>query len=401
MSATVGRAEPPTIVLGTGISALGALRIVGRDGLQPLVAEVNDPLLQRSRWFRPAPNTPRAFDDAVFPTWLDSLPGDRYVLMPCSDHWVRRVAELGPERRARFAASVPAKESLHRLLDKGAFAELLHETGTQHPRSFAADAVADLDAVPDGVFSSAILKPRDSQPFIAHFGVKAVHVSSRDDARRQLRDLLAGGFSVILQEYIPGPPGNHYFIDGFVDRFGAVQAIFVRRRLRMYPLDFGNSTAMVSVEPHEAAEAVAAITKLLAHLNYRGIFSAEFKLDPRDGGFKIVEVNARAWWYVEYAARCGVDVCRMAYNDALERPVAGIATYAVGKRLVFPYYDYPACVAESRRSGLSLAAGLRSWTGAIQPVFQLNDPKPGLHSFLKVMTSFVGNRVRKLARGSR
>jgi len=393
--------DPPTIVLGGGISALGALRIIGRDRLRPLVAEVNDPLLQRSRWFRPAPNAPRAFDDVVFQGWLRSLPGDRYVLMPCSDHWARRVADVEPELRARFPASVPAKESLHRLLDKGAFADLLDQTGTPHPRSYTADEEADLETVPDAVFSSAILKPRDSQPFIAHFGVKAVHVRSRDDARRQLHDLRAGGFSVILQEYIPGPPGNHYFVDGFVDRFGTVQAIFVRRRLRMYPVDFGNSTAMVSVSPSEAAEAVTAITRLLAHLNYRGMFSAEFKLDPRDGGFKIIEVNARAWWYVEYAARCGVDVCRMAYNDALERPVTNPAAYAIGKHLVFPYYDFPACVAESRRSGLSLSAGVSSWLGAMQPVFQLQDPSPGLHSFFKVMKSFVANRVRELVRGTR
>ena len=401
VSAAVARAEPPTIVLGTGISALGALRVIGRDGLHPLVAEVNDPLLQRSRWFRPVPNAPRAFNDDIFRSWLEALPGDRYVLMPCSDHWVRRVAELDRGLRVRFPASVPAKESLHRLVDKGAFAELLSETGTPHPRSYAADAETDLDTVPEAVFSSAILKPRDSQPFIAHFGVKAVHVSSREDARRQLRDLLAGGFSVILQEYIPGPPGNHYFVDGFVDRFGTVQAIFVRRRLRMYPLDFGNSTAMVSVEAVEASEAVAAITRLLAHLKYRGMFSAEFKLDPRDGAFKIVEVNARAWWYVEYAARCGVDVCRMAYNDALDRPVTSLATYAIGKRLVFPYYDYPACMAESRRSDLSRAAAVRSWLGAMQPVFQFHDPKPGLHAFFKVIKSFVVNRVRKLGRGTR
>jgi len=47
------------------------------------------------------------------------------------------------------------------------------------------------------------------------------------------------------------------------------------------------------------------------------VFSAEFKFDERDGLFKILEVNARPWWYVDFAARCGVDVCRMAYRDAL------------------------------------------------------------------------------------
>ena len=32
--------------------------------------------------------------------------------------------------------------------------------------------------------------------------------------------------------------------------------------------------------------------------------------------FKILEINARPWWYVELASRCGVDVCTMSYRDA-------------------------------------------------------------------------------------
>ena len=52
-------------------------------------------------------------------------------------------------------------------------------------------------------------------------------------------------------------------------------------------------------------------------VSYRGIFSAEFKCDDRDGFFKILEVNARPWWYVEAAACAGMDVCSMAYHDAL------------------------------------------------------------------------------------
>ena len=63
-----------------------------------------------------------------------------------------------------------------------------------------------------------------------------------------------------------------------------------------------------------------------AQSSYRGIFSAEFKRDPRDGLFKLLEVNARPWWFVDFAVRCGVDVCRMAYDDALGREVPPLDT---------------------------------------------------------------------------
>jgi predicted ATP-grasp superfamily ATP-dependent carboligase len=153
---------------------------------------------------------------------------------------------------------------------------------------------------------------------------------------------------------------------------------------------------MVSVRPEAAAGAVSAITSLLTHAGYRGMFSAEFKLDPRDGVFKILEVNARAWWYVDFAARCGVDVCRMAYDDALERPVAEVKSYRVGQRLVFPYTDYFACVALRRRGQLSRASWMRSWLGAMQPVFQLRDPAPSMRATARIVATFLGSRLRRL-----
>ena len=386
----------PIVVLGSGVTSLGVLRILARDGLTPYIADSTDSLLRRSRWFRPLPHGVSAREDTGLERLLSQLTFERAVLMPCSDSWVSQVAALPAPLQQRFPASVPTPATLERFVDKGEFAALLRETNTPHPFSHTVDVASDLEAVPTPVFESAILKPRDSQRFFRRFGVKALHVKSRDDAAAQLQSLRNEGFSVILQEYVPGPATNHYFVDGFVDRFGRIRATFVRQRLRMYPRDFGNSTSMVSVPREAAAPAVASISALLHHAKYRGMFSAEFKRDPRDGLFKVLEVNARAWWYVDFAARCGVDVCRMAYDDALERPVADVEHYAVGRRLVFPYPDYFAC-AELRRLGqLSRARWLRSWLGAMQPVFTLRDPVPGLASGTAVLRRFVGARLRRL-----
>jgi hypothetical protein len=45
--------RPPVIVLGSGITALGVIRILTRAGLQPFSTETSDPLVTRSRWHRP------------------------------------------------------------------------------------------------------------------------------------------------------------------------------------------------------------------------------------------------------------------------------------------------------------------------------------------------------------
>ena len=209
---------------------------------------------------------------------------------------------------------------------------------------------SDLDAIPEERFDGAFLKLRDSQRFHEAMRVKAIRIHSRAEARERLTPLLSAGLAVIVQDYVPGPASAHYFIDGFMDRLGRVRALFARQRLRMYPPLFGNSTFMKTVEVDVVRSAADSLTRLLEGVGYRGVFSAEFKHDPRDGAFKLLEVNARAWWYVDFAARCGVDVCGMAYEDALEREVKVIDQYRVGRALVYPYADYFACT-ELRRSG--------------------------------------------------
>jgi predicted ATP-grasp superfamily ATP-dependent carboligase len=394
-----GSDSPPVIVLGTGVTALGVLRILGRGGLRPIVAEASDRLLRQSRWYRSSADIPPLVGQSL-EEWLTSVPIERAVLLPCSDHRVSQVAALPASLAERFPASVPSSPTLARFVDKGLFAELLNEAGVPHPFSKPVADARDLDDVPELIFATAMMKPRDSQSFVAHFRTKALAVSSRREAVEQMQRTREAGFEVILQEYIPGPATNHYFVDGFVDRHGTVRAVFVRQRLRMYPFDFGNSTAMVSVPPDAAAQAVESITSLLKSVGYRGIFSAEFKRDARDGIFKILEVNTRAWWFIEFAARCGVDVCRMAYDDALGRPVETIERYEIGRTLVFPYYDYYACASLRREGKLSTWGWLRSWTGAMQPVFQLEDPVPGLSSFGQTVATFVRARVGRATPGA-
>ena len=46
----------------------------------------------------------------------------------------------------------------------------------------------------------------------------------------------------------------------------------------------------------------------------------EFKRDPRDGGYKLMEINARHWLWHSLAAACGVNLSYVAYRDAIGDP---------------------------------------------------------------------------------
>ena len=238
----------PALVLGGGITGLGVLRILARARIPSLLLASPDDLAFQSRHARHVPGigSPEAAR-ADLRAWLSQSPVDRAVLIPCSDHWVSAVARLPAEAATRFPASVSAADALDVAVDKSRFAALLARLRIAHPRTWPVASEADLAVLPGDAFTHAFLKPRDSQAFFARYSVKGFWVKSADDAMRHLTELNRAGLSVQLQEYVPGPPTSHVFIDGFADRTGTVRALLARRRLRMFPTDFGNSTSMVTV----------------------------------------------------------------------------------------------------------------------------------------------------------
>ena len=367
----------PVLALGTGISLLGVLRALSRSNVDVFALREVDRATRRSRWYRPVSPDLAGVAPENLAQRLNALPPGT-VLIPCADSWARAVAALPAELRAKYPASIAPLAAIDLFVDKGKFGRALDRLQLPHPKTRLLTSLADLASVPDTDLEDGFLKPIHSQQFFAHFGVKAYRVAGRADAETRLKSCLDAGFHMMLQEYVRGPATSHYFVDGFVDRHGEITGLFARRRIRMSPPDFGNSTFMISVPLEEVTSAVSTLRTLLADVNYRGIFSAELKRDERDGAFNLIEVNARAWWYVDFAARCGVNVCEMAIADALERPVPHVTGFAVGRRCVFPYYDIAAVRAERSAGRLGLIGWAGSWLGSYQPVFRWADPLPAI-----------------------
>lgn len=401
--------QPPVVLLGSGLTALGVIRCLARRGIDVYSVGEVVPYVRQSRWFRYAPQPPDAPDPREdLSGYLERLPLERAVLVATADSWVRRAMEVTPELAPRFPRAVVPSTVQARLMNKWALTGSLRAAAVPHPNTYRVANPSDLEALPDSAFADAFLKPTDSEAFLGRFSVKAFNIQSRAEAVQRLTDLQGVEIPMLLQEYIPGPPSNHVFIDGFIDRTGRTLARFARQRLRMFPADFGNSTYMRSIPVCDVADAVQSLDRLLASVGYRGVFSAEFKLDERDGVFKVLEVNVRPWWYIEFAAQCGIDVCYLAYLDALGHEAVPIVDYEVGVRLIYPHYDYFSYRALRRRGSLSMGGWVRSWWGATQPVFRWNDPMPaanGAYAFLlsrfRARRPYRGPERRRFPRTSR
>lgn len=389
--------EPTCLVLGPDVTALGVIRSLGRAGIPLMSATEPSDISQFSRWH----SSHRSLQQETLTpdslaTRLPQLATGETVLMPCSDEWVQAVSRLDLSELPQVHSWTAEPSKIDILVDKNLFRERLELIGVPHPGTYAIDDIDDLRHVPEQSFEHAFLKPHDSNRFQTKCGKKGIVVKGCADAEQKLRLIHDKGLKVVLQEYVQGPATNHFFVDGYRPRGSDEMRLLARRRLRMYPPDFGNSTEMVTVKLDTVRPAIASLRALFESLNYHGIFSAEFKFDDRDSDFKLLEVNCRPWWYIDYADRCGLHVCTYAYQDALDQRLDTYKTYRIGKRCVYPVYDWAARY-DKTNGGVekqSLLSMIKTWLFAYQPIFSWTDPMPAIMNFFRLVRAAYRRRIR-------
>lgn len=362
-------------MFGGDVTGLAVVRALGRAGVTVLVPQPAHPLVRGSRWHRPLHGAPREGSGGELAAWLGALPYRRSVLFPCSDPWATTMAALPAAVSAAHVPVAPRNAALGRLVDKARFGEAVAELGVPAPRTVRARTAADLAALSDEELSGSFLKPVDSQAFTARHGAKGLRPADRTEAAGLLAALAAEGLEMVVQEFVPGPPDAHVFVDGYVDRAGTLRACLARRRLRMFPPGLGNSTLTETIRLGEVADTVAAVERLFAGIGFTGLFDAEFKRDERDGVAKILEVNARPWWQLGLAAAAGLDLTLLAYRDAAGGEPPPSERYRVGVRWVHPVPDARAWWRSRGRDG-NPGLPVRAWLGPGNAVWNRDDPRP-------------------------
>jgi biotin carboxylase len=210
------------------------------------------------------------------------------------------------KNKSRFTArgvTVPVPEwpVLKQAMDKHALAQLASEIGCPCPETYLPRSVADALELADLVGFPLLLKPRCSS------GSRGVRlVIRREQLAAQIRGVERTFGMPVLQEWIPGRLDRRVNVNATMDRQGRLLTAVVRRNLRTaFPSFASVTTTQVSIEEPVLIKQVA---HLLERLGYAGHASAQFKVDPRDGVAKLLELNCRPGYRVWCSIASGQNI---------------------------------------------------------------------------------------------
>jgi D-aspartate ligase len=224
------------------------------------------------------------------------------------------------------------------------------------------------------------VKPAVKENFFYATGAKAW----RAETPEQLRDLYRRAAlqisveEILIQEIIPGDGQCQYSYCAFF-RDGQAHSTLLARRIRQHPREFGRAATYVETIEHPEIEELS--LRFLKTIDYYGLVEVEFKQDPRDGQYKLLDINARAWGFHSLGRPAGVDFPYILFADQLGKSVDRCkATPGVGWLRALT--DVPTVVSDLWDRELDLRSYWRSLRRTrTESVFCLRDPLPFFAEF--------------------
>jgi len=392
----------PAVVLGGDVTGLGAARSLGRVGVTVYYFDEEAAIARYSRYCKKYFLLPRIsrhkneLREALLK--LQHHSNDGPVIFPASDSYALVVSDLIDELKGCHVP-IARREITEVLIDKRRFYKSLIKGNVPHPTTHFPQDLEDVKAISRTISYPALVRPSSSQLFATLFHKKGFVANSREELLRDFALLSKTGVDGLIQEIVKGPPTNHIFLDGYLDKESKPKALFVRRRLRMWPLLLGNSSLCISICASEVYSLKEMLFKYLRSIGWHGIFSAEFKMDQMNGLFKLLEINARtSAWFNTLSAKCGLNLMFLAYLDAVGKNVPYSEEYEAGTRWVCLRDDLRSSILMLKDGDLSIQGWVSSLQGKVDHLYYAKDDLRPLVMSLAHMVSGkpIGNPLRRI-----
>ena len=217
---------------------------------------------------------------------------------------------------------------------------------------------------------------------------KALRVESAAELARLWPKLEASGVEVLTQELIEGPETRIESYHVYVDDQGEIVGEFTGRKIRTFPIEYGESTALVTTD---SPDVLSLGRELVDRIGLRGVAKFDFKR-AANGTLFLLEINPRFNLWHHLGALAGVNLPALVFGDLTGQPRTSRGIARAGLQWCRAWQDI--------RAAKALGIPLRIWFAwasrcDAKRLLAWDDPKPLLFGGLWRLREAIRSRVSK------
>ncbi len=371
------------VIIGGDFQGLGILRSLARQKVPTYLLDEGLCIGRFSRYTKRFTRCPSVKQEALFFNFLTDLARKEdlrgWLIYPNDDETVCFLAKHKEQLEEYYRVTTLSWDVVRFAYEKKLTYQLAEKVGIAIPQTFYPRNAEELEQL--DIEFPVIIKPSVKEPFYSKTRKKAIRVNDREHLRQEFTKAasIISSSGLMVQEMIPGGPSCLFSV-GSLYKKGEFLGKVVARRTRQHPMDFGHATTYA--ETVDIPELEESAKKILRAMGYYGLSEVEFMLDPRDGRYKLIEINARVWGWHTLAIGAGVDLLYLSYQDMLGVEVQqnGFDKDAKWIRLMT---DIPTSLGEIFRGRMRIGDYITSLKGKRQfAVLSITDPLPFIMEIL-------------------
>ncbi len=392
------------VLFGDYISAFGAIRGLSKYGVPIyMVSSRGEGLALKSRFVKKvlvlAPDDPRFI--SKLDTWLSRRVGDKAVLIVAGeDGYLDALSKHHHELSGDIRVTFPDWETVKLLRQKRLTYQTAERVGVPVPKTRHISDEVQLEEFlsreADSFGFPLFLKMEDSGYLLERYGTKGVICNDATHVRNSYQRYDGFCGDLLIQEMLPGDAET-------------IKTVLMALNHRSEPMGFtinekkrssGRFLSGTLVVSSWSEELLTQSMRLAKEIGYYGYAGFQYKLDTKDGRFKLLEANGRVSMSNSLSLKCGVNLPYLMYDEAVNKNRPEVRDYRRRyKSNVIWWYAIEDIVSFLRfnRKIMSLGRYLKSLLGSaytLEP-FSLRDPYPGLISLFNPFVLLLRRLLRK------
>ena len=193
--------------------------------------------------------------------------------------------------------------------------------------------------------------------------------------------------NLMLQEHIPGGDDQVYIFNGYFNKDSVCLAAFTGHKIRQSPIHEGCASLGICTWNEKVADITI---KFMKAVGYSGILDIGYRLDPRDGQYKVLDINPRVGQAFRlFLSENGMDVVRALYMDLTSQKPYAISPRE-GRKWMIEDFDIISSYHYYKEGSLTLWQWIKSFRNLEEGAwFSLKDPVPFLSMLLSLSTRML------------